>query len=558
MPRAAFAGLGTTAASSMMRSDKPCLFMPHYGEFGWFIMHHIRLVHFWECPHKIVCCRPGEELYFPSADEFEYDWEGFVRDEDRVGVAWPPSVKHHRRYIAGNEQLGHRLASKHNAPCIVQYWQRMPWVFQDVVFPIRPSLRQGLAVDVAVATRKRAYATDRNFDGWAQVVAQLRSLGLRVGLVGTRDQSVDCDADLKTWEHPPLGDAVVETLQQCRLFIGGDTGVAHLAAFLQIPMVVFGMCNDGMMLHMQNCNDEYCRTYRLDESYEQEDRRPLGPLLACEQRAKFIVEQTVQSLAHVDGRGSIMLRPSRQEGCRAAPKAIVHVFDGFEADADTSRRMHAAQITWRASRRNWGGQIATIEHRLRNGDRSSTDVGERKRTPFVKDVLDYALSASRAVDHFVYTNSDLSICLDAGPHIRESIDRWGCGFSQRVDFARQYFPKEPLSVASLARSRKAVLSPGADIFWFTRQWWEDHRADFPDALVGFEGWDFCMKHAMMLSGLPEPHVRLTYHETHTSYWETVLVTSLGQQYCRRVCTQWAIDHHLERYLLPDPEGYLFK
>ena len=68
-------------------SDRPVVFMPNYGEFGNTIDKTIKMVHFFQAPQKIVCCQPGEEAYYPSADAFYYDWTyDLVDDIHRWGT----------------------------------------------------------------------------------------------------------------------------------------------------------------------------------------------------------------------------------------------------------------------------------------------------------------------------------------------------------------------------------------------------------------------------------------------------------------------------------------
>ena len=76
------------------RNDRPILVLPYYGEFGHFVNSFIRQVHYLHAPAKIVCCRPGEEVYFPSATGFHYDWSDPFDPEQKVGYRdrWPPTT----------------------------------------------------------------------------------------------------------------------------------------------------------------------------------------------------------------------------------------------------------------------------------------------------------------------------------------------------------------------------------------------------------------------------------------------------------------------------------
>src|SRR5690606_19352583 len=76
-------------------AGEPVLFLPFVGEFGHLSMSHVRMVHFHRASRKAVCCQPGQEVLFPSADEYFTDWTDPIRDKDRVGtlrdrkIPWP-------------------------------------------------------------------------------------------------------------------------------------------------------------------------------------------------------------------------------------------------------------------------------------------------------------------------------------------------------------------------------------------------------------------------------------------------------------------------------------
>ena len=60
-------------------------FLPWWGEFGWYIMNHVKRVHGYNHSKKIVCIKFGHECLFPSAHDFYYDWP-VVPDIKKAGV----------------------------------------------------------------------------------------------------------------------------------------------------------------------------------------------------------------------------------------------------------------------------------------------------------------------------------------------------------------------------------------------------------------------------------------------------------------------------------------
>ena len=264
------------------------------------VWHHMKVVHHIEAPKKTVLCRPGEEVYFPSADEFDHDWDDFVSDEHRGGPAWDSHDAYTAEFDHKNTQQALRIGARYPGHQLVQYWKPLPFEYSTTVFPVAPRLIRGLNVDVAVAARRRVKGAMRNFRHWADVVEQLRSMGLTVGVVGTKETTFPVDADIYSWDYDDLGSATLELLQNCRVYIGGDTGVSHLAAFCQTPMICFRTGQGyGMMFPMHNMNESYCKCYHLTTGLGGLNRRQRlaeHPMGTPEEAVEFIVNRTVDGL----------------------------------------------------------------------------------------------------------------------------------------------------------------------------------------------------------------------------------------------------------------------
>lgn len=210
-------------------AGRPCLFMPFLGEFGHLIMSHVRMVHFHRASLKIVCCRPGEEVLFPSAGGFVTDWPDPLTDIDRVGTdreprAWPA--------------LAHKAAGLHHVPAgNLTLEQEMHAIEPATRIPFRPKLR-GLRADVVIGVRNRTFAPEKNWRHWQVVADALTAAGLTFAVVGARDTSADLigqrchSGDYDT-------DAAIELLQHCRLYVGTDSGATHLASTVGASMLVF-------------------------------------------------------------------------------------------------------------------------------------------------------------------------------------------------------------------------------------------------------------------------------------------------------------------------------
>lgn len=238
-------------------------------------------------------------------------------------------------------------------------------------------------------------------------------------------------------------------------------------------------------------------------------------------------------------------------------KNLVHIYNWWKANDSTMDRMIGAKKTWEEFYKNDKYGVLLAEFIQRNEHRSSLSLGEKTVVPFVKDVVDYGLTSYSDCDLFLYTNTDISLVIDASDFLRDSLDKWGCGYSHRMDFLENNCPKDTITRDQLKKEISlGSWSGGSDMFFFTREWWSSHKENLPDALIGFEGWDACIMAAMLKSGLSEPIKWISYHQKHQPYWKKHRLTSNGQIYNRRVCAEWAVTNNLGHLLSSGP--FLFK
>lgn len=220
------------------------VFLPFFGEFGPFIGWYVRMVHQHVAVEKTVYCQPGQEFLFPSATEFRHDWKNPVSDDRRCGGG---EVIQSR---AERDEIG-RIVAAHPGAQIVS--ARHPsWRLVSVKFPIQ--IPRGLpSVDVVIAPRRRGWEARRNYAHWPAVAQMLRERGLRVGIAGAEDTSAEMPADARAWEHPAGPTAgSADLLAGCRLYIGGDSGISHLAAFLDVPSLIIPNAGAGCLEEMKS------------------------------------------------------------------------------------------------------------------------------------------------------------------------------------------------------------------------------------------------------------------------------------------------------------------
>jgi len=167
--------------------------------------------------------------------------------------------------------------------------------------------------------------------------------------------------------------------------------------------------------------------------------------------------------------------------------------------------------------------------------------------PFVRDLIDagFATGADTVVIH----NCDIAFTDEAQYLLGDYCRRFPACWANRIDVRAGTGPYKTRDL----RRRQHV---GTDVFAMTRQWWDAKAADWPDMLLGREGWDWVMRRLMRDNGgdrCPHP---ICWHEAHVGQWKRDMQGDEGQQYNRRLGREWAIAHGYKRDLHPGP--YLFK
>jgi hypothetical protein len=216
-------------------ANGPVVFLPFLGEFGHLVMSHMRLVHFHKSAAKIVCCRPGEQVLFPSACAHVTGWEDPIADFQRVATM--PGLKEDffRAYFA---RLNDRFPG-------------VPWIFNhdltraQQLIAVNPEQRlrltperRGLGADVVLGVRRRSFCPERNWQHWQHVADAVTAAGATFAVIGDRSTSFDLEGQTcHSGDYDT--DAAVELLQSCRLYVGTDSGASHLASTVGARMIVF-------------------------------------------------------------------------------------------------------------------------------------------------------------------------------------------------------------------------------------------------------------------------------------------------------------------------------
>ena len=245
--------------------DRPVVFLPNYGEFGSTVVKLIKIVHFVNAPKKIVCCKKGEECYFPNANEFFYEWDDFVEDEHKWGFFTKKSPRHstYKKMLSKDFE---KIKNHFGDQChYIHLWKfNIDKIFNKYhhyfTFKLCPKIKNNISADVIISPRNKMSRKENNFLQWEQIISELNKKSYTVGCVGSKDQSITLKNNyINSWDYEDNSSAVIELLSNCKLYLGLDTGVSHLAAFMSVPMIVFSHSNQKHYLtnFMKEINKNY-------------------------------------------------------------------------------------------------------------------------------------------------------------------------------------------------------------------------------------------------------------------------------------------------------------
>lgn len=176
-----------------------------------------------------------------------------------------------------------------------------------------------------------------------------------------------------------------------------------------------------------------------------------------------------------------------------------------------------AQIRHMVAAKTWAVQ-PWQDHGIKDADlpRMFSEEGGR-RFPYVRDVFRAGIEGLDDSDIAVYTNTDICVTTNCCAVIASALQQSDAVFAYRRDFHFQFIKPIPDSEIG-----KAVHYPGSDLYAFRAKWWREWGEEFPDLLIGFEGWDPCMRILMQETqpaGTPTEIQKVIYHQRHASFWE---------------------------------------
>lgn len=239
---------------------------------------------------------------------------------------------------------------------------------------------------------------------------------------------------------------------------------------------------------------------------------------------------------------------------------IHHVVDWYcpsdPANADRHRVLNARR-TWDETVTREHNKWVMVWHETdRHAKRTSRDMGDSRKLPFIRDLFDFAVERLRDDEIVCFTNSDVCLTPEAPDEIRRKLQTGECCYSRRVDLGNTDAPT--LKRDEIARVRAHV---GADLFACRAGFWRKHREEFPDLIYACEGWDWVARQIFKrYNPAAEISPPVIYHKAHASYWSwTVnIVANPAQVHNRNLCEQWARANGCAGAIQDVPDKYLFK
>ncbi len=232
-------------------------------------------------------------------------------------------------------------------------------------------------------------------------------------------------------------------------------------------------------------------------------------------------------------------------------RSIIHVTPIFRTlDRETRRRNDFAARSWQTLYKS--GLYQPLHNLC--GKRDSRIIGDRRRTPFLKDVLDTGRQNAKASDIILLTNNDTVLHSDLTRHLlammreEEAVCAFRQGYDRCPDLVSLWNP-------NLANQPH---DSGRDLFAFTRAWLDVHWTSIPDYVLGASDWDSTLATLIRISknidvdsaNWIQRHERcelptgLIHHERHAAFWATPQnrVSLPGNSYNRNLTKHFIASH----------------
>jgi ADP-heptose:LPS heptosyltransferase len=203
------------------------VFLPFRGEFGHLLMWHAPIINAFE-GKKAVCCEKGQEALFSGVLEYIYV---DPRPEDICKTA---SVYRDDKDLF--KELKKKISKKYPNANFLEPAGEFDKKYPRKYISYQPYVKQNIKCDIVVCPRKRVLASGRNWELWPKLVDKLKT-NYSVFAVGSPTASFDVDCS-KAWSYERFLDATLEAIQNSKIVVCTDSGLAHLAVQCSKPIIM--------------------------------------------------------------------------------------------------------------------------------------------------------------------------------------------------------------------------------------------------------------------------------------------------------------------------------
>ena len=175
------------------------------------------------------------------------------------------------------------------------------------------------------------------------------------------------------------------------------------------------------------------------------------------------------------------------------PKLIHCVERHKQMDKDSERRVLQAQDSWVTLYKT--GQV--LPAHVWEYERSSEQLGDSRRLPYLKDVLLAGLNGGSRNDFIFWTNDDSILHPRIGEHLLKLLCDKPAVSSFRINFHKGSIPDLDQPAHQLLALSRALDPPGdidlgRDLFAFRKDWLREHWHEIPDFFLGELEFDLVM------------------------------------------------------------------
>lgn len=316
---------------------------------------------------------------------------------------------------------------------------------------------------------------------------------------------------------------LLAVMEKSVAIVSCDTGTLHLATATDVPIVA--LVNSSPWL------GSYARGNVVERITYNDARRDPAALLQA-------IDKAVVDRSKLPAKINVLLPPRRR---------IFHVSERHrETNPAQLERVTKSQETWQRLYSESGVIGMPLDEACY--PRSACDMGNRRKLPYLKDILAPALKLADPHDIIFITNDDIHLHPDIAKMLELHIGMFEAASSIRSEWREQCLATDTPHIWN----RRSQGHTGRDLFAFTARWLRAHWDDIPDFFVGTSHWDYCLASLVRLefgilssrqniekhffpAEMPHGYIG---HVMHRAFWCNTRIKEVAQTYNQQLFRDW--------------------